>query len=229
MRSLIRKSILGFIFVLMFFVISSCGGSNADPNASTQVATHSSLINMSSEAAGSNCSTGGQKIDIGIDLDDNGTLDTTEITKTTYVCNAINGTTALVNVRAVTLAELLAGHCAGVNGNAIESGLDGNNDGILGAGEITNTAYVCNGVAGANGTDGTDAGITSNSFATGSALSIAHCGGYAGVAITPYLDGVAGAVSYVCNGVTGATGGNGTNASIATTLTCPYNYYHFLS
>jgi hypothetical protein len=67
-----------------------------------------------------------------------------------------NGTNeaTLVNVRAVTAAEQALGHCPNVGGQAIESGLDTNGDGILESSEITSTAYVCNGAAGANGANG---------------------------------------------------------------------------
>ena len=46
-----------------------------------------SLINVTAEAAGANCSTGGQRIDTGIDDNGNGSLDANEIDNTAYVCN----------------------------------------------------------------------------------------------------------------------------------------------
>ena len=42
---------------------------------------------MQDEAAGDNCAYGGQRFDVGLDLDDNGKLDDAEIDQTSYVCN----------------------------------------------------------------------------------------------------------------------------------------------
>ncbi|MBZ8143763.1 hypothetical protein CLD22_28615, partial [Rubrivivax gelatinosus] len=49
---------------------------------------HSSLLTFASEAAGSLCAYGGQKIQTGVDLDDDGVLDAAEVTSTAYVCSA---------------------------------------------------------------------------------------------------------------------------------------------
>ncbi len=46
-----------------------------------------SLVRATSERRGVNCATGGQRIDIGVDTDRDGQLDTVEIDQTTYVCN----------------------------------------------------------------------------------------------------------------------------------------------
>ncbi|MBX3203478.1 MAG: DUF1554 domain-containing protein [Labilithrix sp.] len=45
-----------------------------------------SLITMSEEPSGSNCPTGGKKIDVGVDANRNGVLDPSEIAQTAYVC-----------------------------------------------------------------------------------------------------------------------------------------------
>lgn len=45
------------------------------------------LINQSAEPAGANCTLGGVRLDIGIDVNGNDILDAGEITDTTYVCN----------------------------------------------------------------------------------------------------------------------------------------------
>ena len=46
-----------------------------------------SLVNITGEAPGANCPTGGQRVDYGVDDDGNGTLDPGEIDGTNYVCN----------------------------------------------------------------------------------------------------------------------------------------------
>jgi hypothetical protein len=48
---------------------------------------NNSLINMTSEAAGENCSSGGYKIVEGIDTNNNGILDSDEIETRYYICN----------------------------------------------------------------------------------------------------------------------------------------------
>jgi OmcA/MtrC family decaheme c-type cytochrome len=49
-----------------------------------------------------------------------------------------------------TSAEPAGGNCA-AGGTKVEAGLDANANGVLDAAEITSTAYICNGDAGANG------------------------------------------------------------------------------
>lgn len=59
------------------------------------------------------------------------------------------GTPALLK----TSAEAAGANCAS-GGTKIESGLDTDGDGSLAAGEVTSTAYVCDGATGADGADG---------------------------------------------------------------------------
>ncbi|MBS2021247.1 MAG: C-type lectin domain-containing protein [Deltaproteobacteria bacterium] len=46
-----------------------------------------SLLTATPEPAGANCAFGGERIDVGIDTNDDGKLETPEITQTTFVCN----------------------------------------------------------------------------------------------------------------------------------------------
>ncbi|WP_034705626.1 DUF7151 family protein [Chryseobacterium luteum] len=57
------------------------------------------LVTTTTEVAGSNCSTGGVKIESGQDTNSNGILDASEIVSTRYVCNGSNGSnsTSLAN------------------------------------------------------------------------------------------------------------------------------------
>ena len=50
-----------------------------------------SLINTSIESSGNNCTNGGIKIDSGIDNNNNGILDDSEIQSTRFICNGIDG------------------------------------------------------------------------------------------------------------------------------------------
>ena len=49
------------------------------------------LVKTTAETAGANCTTGGIKVESGLDSDGNGTLDAGEITSTRYVCNGLAG------------------------------------------------------------------------------------------------------------------------------------------
>ncbi len=97
------------------------------------------VVATSAEPSGANCKYGGSKVEIGLDTNGNGSLDASEVTSTTYVCNGA-GTSSLVK----TSAEPAGANCP-FGGTRIETGLDTNNDGTLGASEINAaaTSYVC--------------------------------------------------------------------------------------
>lgn len=103
-----------------------------------------SLVVASDEAAGQNCAAGGQRIDSGLDLDQSGILEATEITDTTYVCNGVNGidaTQVLISVQ----TEDPGDNCA-AGGQKIEAGGDDDGSGVLDEDEVEQTTYVCNGL-----------------------------------------------------------------------------------
>ena len=104
---------------------------------------NNSLTKMTNEAAGTNCETGGVKIDSGIDTNGDGTLDNSEITATAYVCNGIDGNDSLTKI---------TNEAAGTNcengGLKIDTGVDTDANGVLDDTEIRATAYACNGVDG---------------------------------------------------------------------------------
>ena len=101
------------------------------------------LTKLTSESAGSNCQNGGLKIDSGIDANNNGTLDNSEIASTAYVCNGVDGKISLVNV-----TDEIAGAKCKNGGVKITSGIDSNGNGTLDISEIQATRYVCNGIDG---------------------------------------------------------------------------------
>jgi hypothetical protein len=49
-----------------------------------------SLISVTAETAGANCASGGQRIQAGLDDDDDGTLSAAEVDSTSYVCNGVS-------------------------------------------------------------------------------------------------------------------------------------------
>lgn len=95
------------------------------------------LINVVVEAAGTNCPTGGQKFDVGLDANKNGLLDDTEITATRYLCNSVP-----MAVRVVVAPEDPYQCMRG--GYQLESGVDDDADGTLDDAEVEATSYVCN-------------------------------------------------------------------------------------
>ena len=127
------------------------------------------LAKTTTEAAGANCTTGGVKIEYGLDANNNGTLDVSEINAslTKYVCNGavgatgatgaqgpagatgtqgiqgLTGPTGANGTNGITALVKTTAEAAGVNctygGTKVETGLDVNNNGILEAGEINGT------------------------------------------------------------------------------------------
>lgn len=98
-----------------------------------------SLISLITESAGTNCSTGGYKLNTGVDVNKNGTLETTEIQNTKYICNGANGLHYLIGI----VAEPSGSNCA-FGGYRINTGVDVNGSGTLDNNEITKSQYICN-------------------------------------------------------------------------------------
>jgi hypothetical protein len=142
------------------------------------------LAKTTTEAAGANCTTGGVKVEYGLDANNNGTLDVAEINPalTKYVCNGATGAQGPIgltgstgatgatglqgangtagtngqNALAKTTTEAAGANCT-TGGVKVEYGLDANNNGTLDVAEINAalTKYVCNGAVGATGETGT--------------------------------------------------------------------------
>lgn len=110
--------------LLTMLVASACAGEDGV----------SYLTDLSDEAAGANCPSGGVKITTGPDDNGNGTLDGDEVAQTKYVC----GNRTLTDV----VAEAPGTNCA-AGGVKITQGADTNGDGTLQASEATSTQYIC--------------------------------------------------------------------------------------
>ena len=157
-----------------------------------------SLINTTIEPAGVNCPNGGQKIESGIDTNNDAVLQAGEVTNTAYTCNGsigsngTNGTNGLKSLVSTTTEP------AGVNcpngGQKIESGTDTNNDAVLQTGEVSNTSYTCNGANGALnawallGNAGTTAGTNFIGTTDNQDLIFKRNGGQAGLLNTSLLN-----------------------------------------
>ena len=119
------------------------------------VAGVKSLINTSEEPEGPNCDTGGTRIEVGIDTNNNNILDPDEIddSLTRYICNGEVAIKTLIN----SITEESGDNCSN-GGVKIEVGEDANFNGVLDTDEIDDslTRYVCNGNDGVDGQDGAD-------------------------------------------------------------------------
>ena len=136
---------------------------------------HAALVDTSTEPAGTNCANGGIKIEAGVDTNDNGTLDASEVTSTTYVCdgdpggNGNNGHNSLV-----ATSDEPAGALCPFGGVKIETGIDANDDGVLAPTEVNAaaTSYVCNIAPSGALSPSTGINITVHSVSTTSPVTV---------------------------------------------------------
>jgi len=70
--------------IVPFLVAAGCTGADGQDGQDGI----STLTNVVAEPAGTNCAAGGVKIESGADVDGNGTLDSTEVDATQFVCGA---------------------------------------------------------------------------------------------------------------------------------------------
>lgn len=108
-----------------------------------------SVIRTDTVEEGDICEEGGFIFSSGLDSNENGILDDSEITSQETVCNGEDGLSVLYNI--TTIEETDSCPTGGI---LIETGLDANENGTLDADEIANTNFVCNGLNGVDGTNG---------------------------------------------------------------------------
>ncbi len=148
----------------------------------------STLVRLTAEPAGANCTSGGTQVSAGLDANGNSVLDGGEVSAFTYVCsgapgtngtngtNGANGANGLTSL-AVTVAEPAGANCV-YGGSKITSGLDSNSNGALDPSEVSSTSYACNGAPGANGIDGTSGAGLSWLEITASSVQASSNAGY---------------------------------------------------
>ena len=100
------------------------------------------LVSVTSEPAGTNCTSGGKKVSVGPDSNGNGVLGNSEITSSDYICNGATG--QAINSLVLVSHETAGGHCAS-GGLKVTTGPDANANGSLDPAEVASTDYVCNG------------------------------------------------------------------------------------
>ncbi|MGA0612082.1 WD40 repeat domain-containing protein [Caldimonas sp. KR1-144] len=121
------------------------------------------LARLRDEPAGAHCAAGGKAIDVGQDRNADGVLNADEADSTGYLCNASAGTDGAngspgaggangangLNTLLASLDEPPGAHCP-YGGRRIDTGVDLDSDGALGATEVDATSYLCNGAPGAS-------------------------------------------------------------------------------
>jgi photosystem II stability/assembly factor-like uncharacterized protein len=224
----VPRALTAALGLAVILALTACGGEDVVPTAAsvtTQTPTNV-LVTVQAEPAGAHCDTGGSRVQAGLDTSGDGTLDSGEVTSTQYICNGetgatgasgATGATGTAGTSALAAVTDAGSHCAN-GGKAISVGSDTNGNGVLDAGEIVSTDYVCNGATGAqgtagtNGTDGTNGTNGSNGHDT-LLVSIAESAGancaWGGMKTTSGLDANGNHVldasevtstTYVCNG-----------------------------
>jgi len=113
---------------------------------------HNALVLVSTEAAGSNCVYGGQKIETGLDTNDDATLESSEVTRISYVCNGSNGPAVHNPLVFTTIEPTGNGVCNNLGGIKIETTIDFDDDANVDPSTLNmqelaglNTSYICNG------------------------------------------------------------------------------------
>lgn len=105
------------------------------------------LVRMRAEPASANCVQGGSQVLAGIDTNANGTLEDAEVSTSAYVCNGSPGATGPSGSSGrdslISFAAEPPGATCQYGGQRMASGLDLDGNGVLGAGEVSFTAYVC--------------------------------------------------------------------------------------
>ena len=198
------------------------------PAGSTGASGLKSLVKTTAESGGANCSTGGTKIESGIDINSNNILDAAEITATSYVCNGAagitgangtngnngtNGTNGLKSLVSTLTIGVGGGLCGGFGGQRVLFGLDTDNNGILDSPEITSFKDICNGSNGTNGTVGFKSVMLLAPEPAGANCAMGGVKVQSGIDFdnNDYLNiNEVTSTRYVCNGASGTNGTNGT-------------------
>lgn len=97
------------------------------------VRQHAARTRMAVEPRGEHCEHGGTALQTGLDLDDDGVLDDSEVTSTQYAC---------VQVLTTQRPEPSGANCE-LGGQAVLTGADLDSSGALEEAEVTATEYVC--------------------------------------------------------------------------------------
>ncbi|MFI3245185.1 MAG: Calx-beta domain-containing protein [Ferrimonas sp.] len=193
----------------LLLTLSGCNGTDSSDNQDINT-----LVSSQVQAADGLCRNGGQWLQMGLDSNNNGVLDSYEISDQQLICNGQDGLVGASALFTVTEAELPE-QCAN-GGQQLSSGLDLNRNGLLDDDEIQSHFYLCHGSAGFNGLSGTNSVVR-----TSQVESSAQCLN-GGIVIETGLDqndnlilddDEVSQTQSVCNGVDGAAGSTGADGT----------------
>lgn len=207
------------ILLTFLVIIIACNEDPTEPNNGVDgINGFNALVNVQDEPAGDNCSSGGVRISVGQDSNENGTLDDSEVSSVSFICNGGAGNNGSDGQNGATLVARTSPENPGNNcesgGTLVEIGADANSNNSLDDSEVQTSFYVCNGDDGTNGDNGTN-GLTSLIRVSNSSSCT-----NGGITIEVGLDdndngeldeGEVNASYDLCNGLDGADGSNGTN------------------
>ena len=106
------------------------------------------LIVTETEETSDACPQGGIRVRTGMDANEDGTLDTTEITRSERVCDGATGTTGLTSM--LVLSEESDVPSCPNGGDRMRTGIDANRDGMLVDEETEQNLVFCHGAPGAS-------------------------------------------------------------------------------
>jgi photosystem II stability/assembly factor-like uncharacterized protein len=189
-----RRLHLFFSTLFLSLLLSACGGGGGgDGSAFAALAALASAVT----GAGTHTDTAGTTPDTGTNPD----------------TGTATGTISLKTLVAVSAQE--PGTRCASGGVRIDAGLDSDGNGVLAAGEVGNTQYVCAGAAGISGTlaQMRDEASGANCAAGGKAIDVGLDGNANGQLDAPEIS----STGYVCGGTTGSNAASGPSmlASIA--------------
>ena len=208
-------------FLLFFLIILiACNEEPTEPtNGVDGLNGFNALVDVRDEPAGDNCSSGGVRISVGQDSNENGTLDESEISSVSFVCNGGDGNDGSNGQNGTSLVARTSPENPGNNcesgGTLVEIGSDTNSNNSLDDNEVQSTFYVCNGSDGADGGENGANGLTSL-IRVSNSTSCAN----GGLTIEVGLDdndngeldnGEINASYELCNGIDGTNGSNGSD------------------
>lgn len=184
---------------------------------------YSSLVETSVVESNSQFPNGAIKISTGLDVNNNGILDSSEITSVNYVENGSNGLDGINGSDGNDGVDGLNGYTSLINilnntpnedSTTIETGLDLNNNGVLEDSEVLNSAVVENGINGVDGSDGLNSLINTVTVEESTELPNGGVEIYTGLDVNN--NGVLDAdevtnVEYLENGADGVNGSNGSD------------------
>ncbi len=146
--SYLKKLLLSSLAIFL----CACQGADKGTVIIDNSSSSSTLVASSLLRAGSlECEFGGAQIDTGFDQNENGILDSSEVTETKIICNGTNGTDGTNGTTGanglnslIKIEDEEIGQNCSYGGKKIITGLDLNNDGLISQNEVGDTQYLCN-------------------------------------------------------------------------------------